>query len=241
LNCLKNIGQKGIGASRKMLGFAISALLIIAVINTAHKRTDFAASVGGCSKHRTAKATVDTNARIIRKREKRTATYIKLMAKDKQKPLTKRQKAFVEAMADPTVKSATEAAKRAGYSEKGAKVKASQMVTSGNFSEYIEQRKKEIAEYSGITPEFVIGGVTQLALDAEENTVKLGAYKTLGNYIGLDKAPLEKPDERLESIKRTVQAKADDKGVSYEEELRNYLENYAAPEFKEKLASELIN
>lgn len=164
------------------------------------------------------------------------------MAKqNKQRPLTKRQKAFVEAMADPTVKSQAEAARRAGYAPSGAKVEASKNLTKPNLVVEIENRKQEIAQYSGITAEFVIGGISKLALDAEENTVRLGAYKTLGNYIGLDKAPLEKSDPRLESIKRTVQAKADEKGISYEEELRNYVENYAAPEFREKLANELIN
>jgi len=48
-------------------------------------------------------------------------------------------------------------------------------------------------------------------------------------------------DRQINAVKRIVQQKAQEKGISYEEELRNYLENYAAPEFKEKLSSELVN
>jgi hypothetical protein len=48
-------------------------------------------------------------------------------------------------------------------------------------------------------------------------------------------------DPRLVSIKQAIQANAERKSISYEAELKNYLEHYALPDIKEKLVSELEN
>ena len=47
----------------------------------------------------------------------------------------------------------------------------------------------------------------------------------------------------LVALRRSIVARAEQKGISYAEELRNYLDNYAGnvkPEIKEKLSSELV-
>ena len=75
----------------------------------------------------------------------------------KQKPLTKKQEAFIEAMADPTVKSQTEAAKRVGYSPKTARVIASQNLTKLNIYQPILERKKRALAHYEVTREEVIG------------------------------------------------------------------------------------
>lgn len=80
----------------------------------------------------------------------------------------------------------------------------------------------------------------KLFLDTMKDlNTKLDAIaKTEGLY---QKEQEHADDKQLNYIKQMVQQKADEKGISFEKELKNYLEHYAAPEFKEKLANELVN
>lgn len=71
--------------------------------------------------------------------------------------LTRREKRFVEAMADPRVKTQTEAAVRAGYSPSTARIIASQKLTKLNISEAIERRKEKAIAHARVTPEEVLG------------------------------------------------------------------------------------
>jgi hypothetical protein len=66
-------------------------------------------------------------------------------------------------------------------------------------------------------------------------------FAKLGGLYAKDK---ENPqDAELAKLKAKIEARASEKGIGYDEELRNYLERYAddvRPEIKEQLASELI-
>ena len=110
------------------------------------------------------------------------------------KKLTTRQSKFVEAMADPTTKTQTEAALKSGYSPKRARAAASELAGSPIINAAIESRKVELAQLSGITCALVIGGVVNLALTSESDQVRLGAFKVLGSYLGLEKKPDDNPD-----------------------------------------------
>jgi hypothetical protein len=47
-------------------------------------------------------------------------------------------------------------------------------------------------------------------------------------------------DPEIVKLKSIIEARAKEKGVEYADELRNYVDHYAPPPIKEKLASELI-
>ncbi len=79
------------------------------------------------------------------------------------KKLTDRERSFVERMADPSVKSATQAAIDAGYSQKSARVIASQNLTKLNIRAAIEKRKADVARHSKVKPEAVLGATVMRA------------------------------------------------------------------------------
>lgn len=69
--------------------------------------------------------------------------------------------------------------------------------------------------------------------------------KEVANYIGLNRSNqmfsnLQKSLlDRVAYMREIVAARARDKNISYQEELKNYLEKYAAPEIKEILQNEI--
>lgn len=77
--------------------------------------------------------------------------------KTAKKSLTLKEQKFVEAMANPKTKSATEAAIKAGYSSRTARVQASQNLTKLNISEAIQKRRERAIRHYHVTPEELIG------------------------------------------------------------------------------------
>jgi Terminase small subunit len=75
----------------------------------------------------------------------------------KKRKLSLRENRFVEAMANPEVKSAAEAARRAGYSEKSARFIAYKTLAKVYISEAIERRKRRAIIHSRVTPQEVLG------------------------------------------------------------------------------------
>ncbi|MEK7856062.1 MAG: terminase small subunit, partial [Acidobacteriota bacterium] len=69
-----------------------------------------------------------------------------------------RTERFVENMADPSIKSHSQAAREAGYSAATAAQAASRLLTNVKVREAIEKRKAEAAEYHEIKPETIVGG-----------------------------------------------------------------------------------
>lgn len=74
-----------------------------------------------------------------------------------RKRLTKKQQAFVEAMADPTVKSQKHAAELAGYAPTTATTHVYKMLDNIRISEAIKERKQRAITHFQLTPEEVIG------------------------------------------------------------------------------------
>lgn len=118
--------------------------------------------------------------------------------------LTKRQEKFVDAIVNPEIKGLQEAALKAGYAESHAHVQANENLKKPKILSAIEKRKQKIQEYCGITEEFVWGGVVKLALDSEQDNVKLGAYKTLGGFLGMDTEAKKNPQNLEAAIQNAI-------------------------------------
>jgi len=71
--------------------------------------------------------------------------------------LTKLEGGFIDAMADPETKSQTNAAIKAGYSEKSARRIASRLMTKVDIWTAIEIRKAEYLRNANIKTEYILG------------------------------------------------------------------------------------
>lgn len=97
--------------------------------------------------------------------------------------LTAKQELFIsEYMKDLN---ATQAAIRAGYSEKTANRIASENLTKLDIKNEIEIRLQERAKNNGITAEFVLNGIKAIATTGEKESDKLKAYELLGKHLKL--------------------------------------------------------
>lgn len=90
--------------------------------------------------------------------------------------LTKRQQRFVEAVADPNVKSNAEAARRAGYSPKTAGEIAKENLQKPYIFEAIEKRKARLAELARVTDEHILGATAEIAFSSIEDALDDSGY-----------------------------------------------------------------
>lgn len=90
--------------------------------------------------------------------------------------LTKRQQKFVEAVADPKVKSNTEAAKRAGYSKRTAAQIAEENLRKPEIFEAIEKRKAKLAELAQVSVVQVLGATAEIAFASIEDALDDRGY-----------------------------------------------------------------
>lgn len=105
--------------------------------------------------------------------------------------LTAKQELFIsEYMKDLN---ATQAAIRAGYSEKTAGVIGDENLKKPYIKSEVERRLSERAKNNGITAEFVLNGIKDIAVKGERETDKLKAYELLGKHLKLftDKVDME--------------------------------------------------
>ena len=84
---------------------------------------------------------------------------------------------------------ATQAAIRAGYSKKSARIQASKMLTKGNISTYMNGLLEKKSDKLNITAEYVLGNIKSIgekcmAADDKENPA-LKAQELLGRHIKL--------------------------------------------------------
>ena len=116
--------------------------------------------------------------------------------------LTAKQEAFIqEYLIDLN---ATQAAIRAGYSEKTAKEIGCENLTKLNIQEVIAERMKERQEKALVTAEEVIKGIKEIAhkRNAKDND-KLKAFELLGKHLALFTDKLEQSGETR--IKVTIE------------------------------------
>ncbi len=82
---------------------------------------------------------------------------------DGKKKLSVKEKRFIEQMANPAVKSQTQAAKNAGYSVKNAKQIANENLTKPYILDAIQKRKQHFAEAAGVNEKNVLGATVVIA------------------------------------------------------------------------------
>lgn len=98
--------------------------------------------------------------------------------------LNAKQRAFtVEYMKD---KNATQAAIRAGYSEKTAYSMGCRLLKNAKITEAVEELQKAAAARAGITVEKIADNLQAIATDeATAPRDKIRAYELLGKYLGM--------------------------------------------------------
>ena len=80
---------------------------------------------------------------------------------------------------------ATQAAIRAGYSEKTANRIASENLSKLVIQEYIKEKQEEIADRNAVTVDFVINGIKDIAVQGEHENNRLKAFDMLGKHLGI--------------------------------------------------------
>jgi phage terminase small subunit len=114
--------------------------------------------------------------------------------------LTAKQELFItEYMKDLN---ATQAAIRAGYSEKTAKQVAAENLSKPYLKEIIDKRLAERAKNNGITAEYVLQGIKSIADDIEaKHNDKLKAFELLGKHLKLFTDKVESDNKNDTTIK----------------------------------------
>ena len=99
-------------------------------------------------------------------------------------PLNERRQRFVaEYLKDPN---ATQAAIRAGYSEKTAIAQGSRLLTFVDVQEAIDKGRKRLAERSEITQERILSRLWEMAEDPETPHVsRVRSYELAGKHLGM--------------------------------------------------------
>lgn len=136
---------------------------------------------------------------------------------EKKPKLTIKQKKFVKAVASGT--SATEAAIKAGYSKRSAKVTASRTLTRANVQAALEKEIDSAAKKAGVSPEWVYKSLKHLhdfnsqivaKHDSDEMInapVALDATKSIGKFLRMGEKVDDAKDETLKILAETLREK----------------------------------
>lgn len=136
---------------------------------------------------------------------------------EKKPKLTIKQKKFVKAVASGT--SATEAAIKAGYSKRSAKVTASRTLTRANVQAALEKEIDSAAKKAGVSPEWVYKSLkhlhdfnSQIVVkdDSDEMInapVALDATKSIGKFLRMGEKVDDTKDETLKILAETLREK----------------------------------
>lgn len=136
---------------------------------------------------------------------------------EKKAKLTVKQKKFVKAIASGT--SATEAAIKAGYSKRSAKVTASRTLTRANVQVALEKEIDSAAKKAGVSPEWVYKSLKHLHDFNSQIVVKddndeminapvaLDATKSIGKFLRMGEKVDDTKDETLKILAETLREK----------------------------------
>lgn len=122
--------------------------------------------------------------------------------KDLKPAVTKKGKLkedlFVKAYIGECRGNAAQAAIKAGYSVKGAKVTGSRILTKPNVKAAVEEDRRSAAEKLGITHEWILNEYKAVAaLNGERFSLpKLAALEQLAKHVGLDGIGVVKTDNK---------------------------------------------
>nr|DAJ79833.1 MAG TPA: Terminase small subunit [Bacteriophage sp.] len=134
-----------------------------------------------------------------------------------EKKLTVKQKKFVKAIASG--KSATEAAIKAGYSKRSAKVTACRALTKTNIVKAVEKEVDSAAKKAGVSPEWVYKSLKHLHDFNSQIVVKddndeminapvaLDATKSIGKFLRMGEKLDDTKDETLKILAETLREK----------------------------------
>lgn len=106
--------------------------------------------------------------------------------------LTPKQQRFVEEY--PIDLNATQAAIRAGYSEKTAKEIGSENLTKPNIAKAIAEAQEKLSNKAQVTVEMVVQGLLNEAKDLSEGSTqsaRVSAWAHLGKHLGMFKDKIE--------------------------------------------------
>lgn len=104
------------------------------------------------------------------------------MAKQPSKLTAKQQRFCEEYLIDLN---ATQAAIRAGYSEKTAHDIGSENLRKPNIANYIAEKQAEARDRNAITVDFVLNGIKDIAEQGEHENNRLKAFDLLGKHLGV--------------------------------------------------------
>lgn len=124
-----------------------------------------------------------------------------------EKKLTERQKRFVDEYVVDL--NATQAAIRAGYSEKTAEQAASRLLSFVKIQNYIQERMKERQKRTEITQDMIIDelkkiGFADIDTDTMKPSDKIKALELMARMLGIDRPEVYGETEDLEEIERDV-------------------------------------
>jgi phage terminase small subunit len=97
-----------------------------------------------------------------------------------QPEFSARQLAFISEY--PIDQNGTQAAIRAGYSEKTANEQSARLLAKVSIRNAIDERLQQKANVCNITAEFVLNGILDLAQNAKQESTKVKAFELLGKY-----------------------------------------------------------
>lgn len=97
--------------------------------------------------------------------------------------LTAKERLFVEAYCGNGF-NGTKAAIEAGYSERTARSKASQLLTKVNVQDYIQSFMGEATQQALISTVDVVNGLYDIAQHGKNESARVSAYRALADYTG---------------------------------------------------------
>jgi phage terminase small subunit len=80
---------------------------------------------------------------------------------------------------------ATQAAKRAGYSDKTAYSQGQRLLKDAEIQRAVEAGKAERAERASLSAEMVIDGLRSIAQGEASDSARVRAYELLGKHLGM--------------------------------------------------------
>ena len=103
---------------------------------------------------------------------------------EKHAELTQKQKLFCEYYIENW--NATDAARRAGYSENTADVIGCENLTKPNIKQYIEEIQKDIAKLAGISRLSIVKDLINIKDHAEQEKDKIKAIEVVNKMLGMN-------------------------------------------------------
>ena len=127
--------------------------------------------------------------------------------------LTPKQQRFVEEYLIDL--NATQAAIRAGYSEKTAQEQSSRLLSNVMVQEAVQKAKNKLSERTELTVDMVVNGLLKEAQDYAEGSTqsaRVSAWAHLGKHLGMFKDKIEHSSDPNNPINMSLKVVFEDDG-----------------------------